>query len=376
MTSLGNAVCPFTSSARPLDDHDSDRLAMRQAGPLVELDAPAGGPVWVVTDNALAREVLSDVRFAKDPALAPSGWDRRSAGLEPTAAEQLSLTTLDGADHAALRRTFAPLFSARKMHDSYGRMVDVARDLLGQVPSGEVDLVADFSTRYPLTILCDLLGIPASHVDEAIEACRLMHVDYPMNVGRAMGGFAALASTALNTPGGLAQSLAARMPEGTSQGDLEYQIFTLLFAGQLTTDPSIGFLVARLLGSSGAVPLPDLVRTVLAEHPPAPFSLWRFTAEEVSLAGVSLPAHTPVLVDIQGINETVPDGEPDLTFGAGPHFCIGAQLAQLELQALAEVLSTEYPDARLALPYNDLRHATPGGIMGSRLLSLPVSLTS
>src|SRR5690349_8386905 len=69
---------------------------MRAAGPLVRIGAPAGGPVWVVTDADLARRVLTDPRFAKDPALAPAGWDRRSAGLEPTAAEQRSLTTPTG----------------------------------------------------------------------------------------------------------------------------------------------------------------------------------------------------------------------------------------------------------------------------------------
>jgi cytochrome P450 len=246
MTENDPVGCPFAPTARPLDGVDPHRERLRAAGPLARAEAPAGGPVWVVTEVDLARRVLSDPRFAKDPALAPPGWDRRSAGLEPTAAEQMSLTTLDGPPHTALRKAFAPLFSAQEMRAAHGRVLATARRLLADAAAGAtdgpgngpgngtVDLMADFSTRYPLTVLCDLLGIPVEHVDTAIAACRLMHVDYPANVGRAMGGFAGLAAAALGTGSGPAHELAARMPSGSTRQDLEYQVFTLLYAGQLT----------------------------------------------------------------------------------------------------------------------------------------------
>lgn len=64
----------------------------------------------------------------------------------------------------------------------------------------------------------------------------------------------------------------------------------------------------------------------------------------------------------------------DLTFGFGPHYCIGAQLAQLELQVLAETITTDYPCMRLAAPYENLRLARPEGIMSCRIISLPVAL--
>jgi cytochrome P450 len=366
---------PFTTTPGPLDAPPPGRARLRSAGPLARVEAPAGGPVWIVTDAAVAREVLNDPRFAKDPALAPSGWDRRSAGLEPTAAEQLSLTTTDGPPHAALRQAFAPLFSARRMAATADRVSDIARRLLAEVAvHDDVDLMADFSTRYPLTVLSDLLGIPADRVDEAMEARRLMRVDYPAHVGEAMSGFAALAREALDAGAGLVRDLAGRMPAGSSRSDLEYQVFTILYAGQLTTDPAVGFLVADLLHG---LPIDDpaaLVRDTLTRHPPAPFSLWRFTTTGVQIAGSVLDAGAPVLVDIQGINEQTAPGEPDLTFGAGPHCCIGARHAQLELQALAEAIATDHPDARLLIRYQDLRQTGSGGILGSRLLTLPVAL--
>jgi cytochrome P450 len=154
---------------------------------------------------------------------------------------------------------------------------------------------------------------------------------------------------------------------------LHYLIFTLLFAGQLTTDPAAGFVIARLLAGEGAgSPADEFVRDVLRRHPPAPFSLWRFTTEELDLAGRTVPAGCPVLVDIEGI-DTEPAG-PDLTFGAGPHYCTGAHLAQLELRVLVDVRREDFPAARLDVPFADLRQTRARGINGSRLDSLPVRL--
>ncbi|KOX23506.1 cytochrome P450 [Saccharothrix sp. NRRL B-16348] len=374
MPEAATVTCPFSTQAHAIGAPDPHRAELREAGAVVQAEAPAGGPFWIVTDADLAREVLADTRFAKDTALAPPHWDRRVAGLEPTAAEQLSVTTLDGEAHGRLRRAFAPLFSATRMRAAYPRLLAIAERLLARLEPGEVDLVQDFTTRYPLAVLCDLLAIPDEHVDTAMAACRLMHTDYPEHVGQAMSAFADLATAAL-AGDGPATELAGRMPPGSTRRDLHYQVFTLLFAGQLTTDLTIGFLVARLLGDPAAPTGDDeLVRDTLRRHPPAPFTLWRFTSTELDLAGVRLPANSPVLIDIKGVNERVGPDDNDLTFGAGPHYCIGAQLARLELRALAETFRTHYPEARLTTPFDDLRHSGPGGIMGSRLHALPVVL--
>ncbi|QUQ71321.1 cytochrome P450 [Kutzneria sp. CA-103260] len=365
MSDAPTVSCPFSTEANAPDPR------LGEAGVVVRTQAPAGGPMWIVTEADLAREVLADGRFAKDPALAPPSWNRATAGLEPSAAEQMSVTTLDGEPHARLRRALAPLFSAARMQAAYPRMKARAERLLARLGPGEVDLVEDFTTRYPLTILCDLLGIPDDQVDTVMSACRLMHVDYPANVGRAMAAFATLAQAALENADGLAAELARRMPPDSTRKDLEYQVFTLLFAGQLTTDLTVGFLLARLLGDPAAPRDNDeLVRETLREHPPAPFTLWRFTTVEVDLAGVRLPANSPVLIDIRGINAV-----SDLTFGAGPHYCLGSQLARLELRALAETVRDAYPHARLTTPLKALRHSAPGSIMGSRLHTLPVRLS-
>ena len=369
-------VTPFAAAVRGLDEPDPVRAALRSAGPLVRAEAPAGGPVWIVTDEALARAVLTDPRIVKDPAWAPTAWNPHVAGLEPPAAAVPSLTTCEGPAHARLRQAHAPLLSARRLRHHYARMTTIAKELLDAAADsadgaagGPVDLAADFTARYPLVVLLELLGVPLDRVDQARGACRGMYAS-PAGVGAAMAAFDEVAAA------GLAVELRDRLPAELSPEQVRYLLFGLIFPGQLTTDPALGFVLADLLGSAGAPEdLDDLVRETLRRHPPAPFTLWRFTAEEVELSGETLPARSPVLVDILGIG-TDPDRRPgpDLAFGAGPHYCMGAQLAALELRAVAEVVRTDFPDARLAVPRDALRVLSPGGIGGSRLEALPVVL--
>ncbi|MFE7135532.1 cytochrome P450 [Streptomyces sp. NPDC057638] len=372
-------IDPFAATLSGITDTDPIRAALRAAGPIVQVDAPAGGRAWIVTDHALAREVLLDPRITKDPLFAPPGWDRHTAGLEPTAAEQPSLTTLDGPEHAELRHAHTPLLTIQRTGRRFDRIHAIARTLLTDLATDrtEVDLMADFTTRYPLTVLLDLLGIPLAYVGQAADACRQMHSDQPGAQGGAITELARIAALGLgDNSQGLAAELRARVPAHTTREQLQYHLFALIFAGQLTTDAALGTLIAHTLADHPHQRDTDeLVRETLRQHPPAPFTLWRFTTADIELAGTRLPSRAPVLVDIQGINTDParPPG-PDLTFGAGPHFCIGAQLAQLELRAVATVLRTDFPQARLTIPFAELQQAATGGLQGSRLTTLPVTL--
>ena len=244
-------VDAFGGGRHDLDDPDPVRPALRAAGPIVRVDAPAGGSAWIITDDELARAVLVDPRIVKDPACAPEGWDPRSAGLEPTAAQQLSLTTADGEAHARLRHAHAPLFGARRMQAQYPQLLATARELLTALAAGPqpVDLVADFTSRFPLIVICDLLGVPRERIDQAADACRRVLDDYPAGFGVAMGQFAELAAAALGSGRpGLATELRDRFPEGVAAGELHYHLIGMIFAAQLTTDAALGFLLARVLG--------------------------------------------------------------------------------------------------------------------------------
>ncbi|GLZ46770.1 hypothetical protein Acsp06_29550 [Actinomycetospora sp. NBRC 106375] len=372
MQQSSHGACPFVAGTRRPEEPYPGREALRAAGPVVVVEAPADGPVAVVTTAALARAVLGDPRIVKDTTLAPSHWDPHAAGLEPTAAQALSLTTAEGATRAALRRAHAPMLSPRRMRALAPAMRDTARTMLRAAGPGPVDLVTDFTTRYPLTVVGDLLGLPRAMLDDAVAACR-QRVGDAAEGAAAMAAFARLGAAAM-AHDGLARELRERLPAGISDDEVHYLLFALIFAGQLTTDTALGFLVARVLTDGPPDDVGALVDDVLRRDPPAPFTLWRFAAEEVVLDGVVLAPGTPVLVDIAGLADDPAAGPgAGLAFGAGPHVCAGAHLARAELAAVVDVLVADFPAARLAVPAADLRRVDPGTLGGSRLASLPVA---
>lgn len=362
---------PFAPVVRPVTDTDPSRQAMAAAGPVVALPVPAGGSAWVVTDVALAREVLHHPDIVKDTAWAPEQWDPRVAGLEPPAAAQSSLTTAEGPAHTALRRAHAPLFTGRRMRAEHPRVTSVARELLAaeRARGSAVDLMADFTTRFPLTVLLDLLGAPRAEVDRAAAACRDMFSDDPAVATGAIAGFFAVADAAL-AGDGWARELGERLPGDATRDDLRYHLFALIFAGQLTTDAALGEVLLAALDPRERREPAELVEDVLRVHPPAPFTLWRFTRTDVELAGHRLPPRSPVLVDLQGIGRA----GTAMAFGAGPHVCVGAQLARLELCCAVEVLRADHPRAVLDADVAELRRAGTGGTTGHRIVALPVRL--
>lgn len=298
---------------------------------------------------------------SKDPALAPAGWPQWVLGLEPTAAEQPSLTSLDGDVHRELRKAHAPLFTARVLQASRPRVEQIARELLAAEPD-ETDLAADFTIRLPLTVICDKLGVPLENVPGLIDSCRRMVTSDLGQLTAAMAEFHRL----------VGQAGAPEFRERVARfsvAETNYLIGAMVFGGQTTTDGALGFVIAHLLAGGRKQPDAEFVQDVLRRHPPFPYTLWRFTNTDVELGGHRLPARSPLLIHIAGVNAH----GGDLTFGAGPHFCVGAQLAQLELEAVVAVFRQDYPRARLAVPFDDLPLIRLG-IQGRKLRELPVRL--
>jgi cytochrome P450 len=142
----------FASEVRGLQEAKSVHAALRAAGRLVEVAAPAGGSVWVVTEELLAREVLTDPRISKDTPSRRRAGTGRTTSSRPRPSGRRS--TLEGAAHTRLRRAHAALLNARRLEDHAERIAAAAGLLLGDlaVDGGTVDMMADFTTRYPLTV--------------------------------------------------------------------------------------------------------------------------------------------------------------------------------------------------------------------------------
>ncbi|MBW0102667.1 cytochrome P450 [Pseudonocardia sp. KRD291] len=202
-----------------------------------------------MTDESVARQVLTDPRIAKDTALAPQSW-RDGGDLEPTAGQRPSLTTLDGPAHARLRTAHAPLLSRRRLAADADRIAATARGLLRKEAAAGtvVDLAADFTTRYPLTVILDLVGVHKELLDDAASACRGMVSSDPAARGAAFDALNAVTAGAVHGGhDGIGSALRKELRDEYSDEQIGYFLFGLVFAGQLTTDAALGFLLAHAL---------------------------------------------------------------------------------------------------------------------------------
>lgn len=354
---------PFLQTEVRLGDYRAPTPTTR----LVRAESPFGGPVWVITDPELAETLLTDRRISKDPAYAPPHWPAGALGVQPPSSVQPSLTTMDGEAHLRLRRAHAPLFTARRLRAHLPRITEIARTELADAGH---DLVESFAMRYPLAVVCDVLGVPDRYLDEVRAACLAMLGDDQQAAQAGVTDLVGLVGHALDVPGSLATELRARLGDEATDAETAYHLFGLVFAGQVTTASALTFLVAHYLaGDQAGRDDDEFVRQILHRYPPAEFSLWSFSADEIAVDDEVIAPRTPVLMHIEATNAA----GGDFTFGVGAHFCIGAQLAQLELVTLLRVLREDFPHARLTVPIDELR-VRCAGIYGRDLTALPVSL--
>lgn len=245
---------------------------------------------------------------------------------------------------------------------------------------GEADLVADFTRRFPFLVITRFLGIPIA--DEA----KLLHwalklIEFPWDPEGALAGsrefteyLRGLVAERRARPGDdLVSELAAAELDGERLSDEEiFSFLRLLFpAGSDTTYKNMGSLFAELLARpeivalarNDASQLPAVADEGLRFEPPVAL-LPRMCAKDVHWAGVHLAANTPLLYGIAAANRdpaVFPDphrfeparkGRRHLTFGHGPHFCLGSHLARRELEVALEVVLARLPGVVLADPEN------------------------
>ncbi|MGW4802222.1 cytochrome P450, partial [Nonomuraea sp. NPDC004297] len=177
---------------------------------------------------------------------------------------------------------------------------------------------------------------------------------------------------------------------GLSDADLVSTAMGLLVAGHETTANMIGKMVAMLLADrtrwERLLADPSLIRTAVDESlrydANFSFGVRRFLTDDVEIDGRTLPAGTTVFCNMSAANrdETVfadaadmdlgRSPNPHLTFGAGPHSCLGQSLARTELQVVLETLLRRLPTLELAVPEEELRRLE--GLLVGGLREVPV----
>src|SRR5215831_2871030 len=141
---------------------------LREDEPVRRVTLGSGLYGWLVTRYEDARPVLADPRMSKDPRNAPPDWQEAGRGrpLEDRSGLGTHLLTADPPEHTRLRRLVSTAFTARRVEGLRGRVQQIADALLDAIaPRGRAELIAEYAFPLPITVICELLGVPAADRD-------------------------------------------------------------------------------------------------------------------------------------------------------------------------------------------------------------------
>jgi cytochrome P450 len=225
----------FTHSGPDLDPRYAQ---LRRQAPVARFRFPDGSEGWVVTGYEPARIVQSDPVFSRAAALS-----RMPAGIR----SKSHLIMMDPPEHTRLRRNVAKAFSARRIKTLRPRVREIAVELLDSMAAHGpgADLVEFFSQPLPVTVICELLGVPLADRGrflDIVDRHQATTAHSPEEVQRAKRDledyFAELIATRRREPADdlLSALTLARDVDGTlSEEELVDMGVFLLNAGHLTT---------------------------------------------------------------------------------------------------------------------------------------------
>ncbi|GLZ42137.1 cytochrome P450 [Actinokineospora sp. NBRC 105648] len=384
---------------------------LRTAGPVRKVVLPQGTHVWMVTNYADVRATLADLRLSNDISRAQPAFEHHRDPDKPPVKFDAALSThmlnSDPPQHTRLRKLVTKAFTARGVGHLRPRIEELSTELLdglaARVAAGEreFDLIADFAFPLPITVICELLGVPDTDRDAFREWGSTILSASPPEVIRdartAMAEYMVrLLAGKREEPGAdLLTALIDARDDGDRLSDRELvsMTFLLLLAGHETT---VNLIASGMLSLLQAPDQLALLRSDLGLLPGAIEEFLRFegsvniptvrhTLEPVEIGGVPIPAGELVVAPLAAANRD-PNKFPDpdrlditrapaahLAFGHGVHFCVGAPLARLEGEVALAGLLSRFPNISLAADPADLVWHESTVVRG--LHSLPVLLS-
>ncbi len=373
--------------------------ALREKGPVHRVRIPEGADAWLVVGHELGRTLLADQRFSKH-------WSRASPALGVVKVSSgTSMLSTDAPDHTRLRKLVAREFTPRRMERLAPRvqeMTDALLDTMLSAPDRTADLVEALSFPLPMSVICELLGVPSldrekfrtwsgralSSTDRAVRAASAeamtAYISGLLDDKRAQSGDDDLLSALIHT--------ADEDGDRLSGDELVGMAWLLLVAGHETTVNLITNGVHHLLAHPDQLALlradfsliDNAVEEILRFEGPVETPTYRFTTEPVEIGGTVIPGGGElVLVALSDANRDparYPDGSRfditrdargHLAFGHGIHYCLGAPLARIEARIAIRSLLERCPDLRPAADPATLEWRSGMLIRGP--LSLPVA---
>jgi len=378
-----------------------------EQAPAQRVRTPAGDPAWQVSRYADVRSLLTDDRLGM-------------SHPDPERASRLSQSPLFGGPrgddpeaehrgHSRMRRALSRSFAARRMETLRPRIQAIADHLLDELARHEppADLHEALSFPLPALVICELLGVPFEDRDDfrvwSDDAGHLS--DRP----RAMAGLERLQAYMRDLvarkraePGEdvISDLIAARDERGEfTEEEIVGLAAGLLFAGHETTVAAIDKGAALLLTEPeqraalqdggpevAARAVEEILRApapILDARRRGPGGLPRYANTALDVDGETVEAGDLVMLDLRAANTdpaqfaepgrfvVAREDNPHLAFGHGPHFCLGAPLARVELQVVFGTLFRRFPTLRLAVAPEELRPRT--GLLTGGFEELPVA---
>lgn len=416
--SSGAAACPARSDRAPhrLGPGGAGRAAadaqLRAAGAVVPVLLPGEVPAVAVTRHEVLREVLAHPEVAKNAChfaalhdgTVPPGWPLTIFATVD------GMTTADGADHRRLRGLVTRVFTARRVAALRPRVVELTAGLLDGLPAaaaadGTVDLRRHFAYPLPMGVICELLGVEAALRDRLHELSNLIvgangSAAEVLSANREITALlTAVAEARRADPGDDLTSalLAAQEEDGDrlSARELVGTLLLMIVAGHETTLNLITNAVRALCTDRGQLELvrngratwDDVVEETLRYDSPVAHFPFRYPVRDLEIGGTLVPRGTPMLASYSAAGRDPDAHGPDadrfdvtrrpaarhLSFGHGPHYCLGAPLARLEATVALEALFARYPGLDLAVPDPEL--PPHPSFIGNSTHVLPVRLT-
>lgn len=355
--------------------------ALHRRGALHRVTYASGEEGWLVTEQALARSVLTDRRFRTSAPASSSGVREGS----PRRPRPGMFIQMDPPDHTRLRRKLAAAFTRRHVSALEPVIAEIVDERIDAIEAAgpPVDLVEHFALPVPSLVICELLGVTAEHRDQFQRDSALL-LDLDVLQERRGLAFRAIESLLLRLvvekradPGDdMLSALAAdgdlTVREAAGMGAL------MLIAGHETTANMFALSVYALLrhperaaalreaDDGGAAGVEELLRYLSIVQ----LGLVRVAGEDVELRGEVVRAGERVTVSVLAANHDATvyerperldfEREPfaHLAFGHGLHQCAGRHLARLELRIGLRRLLERLDGLEAAVPAEAIRSKT------------------
>ena len=338
------------------------------------------------TSFAAVNAILRDRRFGRE--VPPDQVAPVPAHLAAfDAVERHSLLALEPPSHTRLRGLVLRAFTARRIAALAPEIAQLTHALIDAAPAGDFDLLKHIGQRLPVIVIARLLGVPETMSDDLLRWSNAMVAMYMANPSRdtqdraatAAAAFAAFLRTYIDQRRSrpaddlITQLIAAEEGgEKLSTDELISTCVLLLNAGHEATVHAIGNGVKALL-TLGIAPTPDAAPAISEEilrYDPPLHLFTRYAYDDITVQGHTFKKGAQVALLLAAANrdpqaydapaEFRPDraGKPNLSLGAGLHFCVGAPLARLELNIALPILFARHPRLRLAeIPaYSNIYH--------------------